>query len=145
MTEQEIVINSIEEKTTKANKPYLRLDTNVGWLSSFDAQSNSELRKCVGKEVLCEVEDSGQFKNIKHFIEVVGEATSTPMTEAKKVTSATTMYVSYAKDIFIELYKTIGAQEGLKPEEYSVEVIMKKATKLVKQAQKEFEQSLNDD
>jgi len=107
-------ILDFEDKSTQAGKPYVRFKTNDGWMSCFDSLSNTALKKLKGQSASVEVIEQGDFKNIKKcygasdevVVEKIGMGDPNKANENLKVrggTNHTTMYVSYAKDIFLEL------------------------------------------
>ena len=137
MTKQIIQIEEVEDKTTKAGKKYKRFKTSVGWVSCFDSVAFEALTKLVGFNAEVELVEKGEFKNISACYGTdAGEA----QVEVKKVPqetkvsnkSHTTMYVSYAKDIFCALESR--QTEGIETKE-----LMNQAIELVKQAKEAFE------
>ena len=100
-------ILDFEDKLTQAGKPYTRFKTGEGWMSCFDIESCSALKKLHKSNASVEVTESGEFKNIKKCygssdeeVKTEKPGESAPVVKSK---SSTTMYVSYAKDIFCEL------------------------------------------
>ena len=138
-----LLIEDYEDKKTKDNKRYVRFKTSDGWMSCFDSVSNDALKAFEGKTACVEVTTSGDFSNIKKCYGVAEEISEVAQEEVKaevfkpgaKVglapNKSTTMYVSYAKDIFCEIY-----QEG---NGISHDTVMGEAIKLVKQAKEAFE------
>ena len=99
-------IIEFEDKITKAGKTYSRFKTNEGWMSCFDLESCKMLKKYQGNSASVEVLEQGDFKNIKKCYGEAGnedsqvEVVKIGDTKASNNKNAT-MYVSYAKDIFI--------------------------------------------
>jgi len=136
-------IEDYEDKKTTAGKRYTRFKTSDGWMSCFDSKATGALKGMEGKEVSVEVKESddGKFKNIHKYhgeaTEEVVETVKPGFTgghedwKKKPSNSHTTMYVSYAKDIFnvIQSNGTTG----------NAEQNMELSIKLVKQAKQSFE------
>jgi len=101
-----IEIIDFEDKITKAGKTYGRFKTNEGWVSCFDVKSCDMLKGLKGKSASVELIEQGDFKNIKKCYGEAGnedsqvEVVKIGDTKASNNKNAT-MYVSYAKDIFI--------------------------------------------
>lgn len=145
MIKENLSIIEYEEKKTSAGKMYCRFNTNEkGWVSCFDLKVIEELKSNAGKIVEVEIiekeSEDGQkvFTNIRKVIKVVNttvnknEDIKNPQ-EVKRTNIATTMYTSYAKDIFCGMLQVESAQE------IPNEMLMEAAIKLVKQAKKAFE------
>jgi hypothetical protein len=142
-----IEIEDFEDKKSQNGKRYTRFKTNDGWMSAFEKDIIDALKENEGEIVSVEIaidEEKG-FKNIRKFIgkadkiEVVkplkfDKIESKPNVVAK---DTTTMYVSYAKDIFCRLMETDGKE---KPKSWQdIDGEMTKAINLVKQAKYAFE------
>ncbi len=138
-----------EDKKTKDNKRYVRFKTSDGWMSCFDSLSNDKLKEFEGKTACCEVVVSGDFSNIKkcygerdpeavedYKTEEINAPVVRPGEAQKSVVKLngknTTMYVSYAKDVFLGIVKPDLAVDELKN-------TMKTAVEIVKQAKEAFE------
>ena len=99
-------IIEFEDKETKAGKAYNRFKTNEGWISCFNSKDCEMLRGFKGKSASVELIEQGDFKNIKKCYGEAGnedanvEVVKIGDTKASNNKNAT-MYVSYAKDIFI--------------------------------------------
>lgn len=140
--ETTITINKIEEKTKKDGKQYTRVSTDKGWLSCFDAAASTALRASQGAPVRVEITESGEYRNISKVIgaeEFAGAKVSNvvlPVSSVavKPVSAQTSMYVSYAKDIFLALV----ASEIL-PNDTSLKEMMNRSIELVKQARLSFD------
>ena len=129
-------IQDFEDKKTKAGKRFTRFKTNDGWMSCFDSDEIAKLKEYEGKWASVETKESGEFQNISKCYGAVAEEdkieTAKPGEfKAAKSTAPASMYVSYAKDIFICLEKALTDKNG--PE------IMEQAITLVKQAKEAFE------
>ena len=109
-----IEIKSFEEKKKKDGSNYLRVETSSGWASVFDNELAETIKNSVGKVLSVELTEKGNFKNItKLYGEGKGTApTETPTTPTTTMPQAnsdgkhTTMYVSYAKDLWICMQET---------------------------------------
>ena len=117
-------INDIQEAEAKSGKTYYKVATNEGQMSCFEKVEADKLANNVGRSLDVEVATSadGKFKNIRKVYEDTPvikpgvpqetqgsykEAFYTPKV-SNKFTEAinrksTTMYTSYAKDIFIAM------------------------------------------
>lgn len=121
-----------EDKKTQAGKRYTRFKTSDGWVSCFDIKTIDELKKWEGKTASVEIVTSGDFSNIK---KCYGNAVSEDSEEVevekigKSFNRNTTMYVSYAKDIFCALVD----------KEKDIPDQMESAIALVKRAKEAFE------
>ena len=128
-----IKINGVTEETSKAGKKYWKVQTNKGVMSVFDEPVVGKLYECWRTQQEIDV-DAQQSKDLK-YVNIRGfEQPVTKPIMRKPSPQAdynpTSMYVSYAKDIFIALQPS-----GL---EGNAEERMKLAINLVKQAHKEF-------
>ena len=150
--ETNIQIIEYEDKTAKTGRMYTRFKTNVGLASAFDEEVIKPLKTAVGKMVKVELATDANkgFKNIRKFIEIVKnekiEAEEMkPQQFGKSNNKNTTMYVSYAKDLCIELIKhemkksekVDNGEEEIRP--FTTVEYMKLAIELVKKAKEEFE------
>ena len=127
-----------------SGKPYCKFLTDKGWMNAFDSETIDPLKKSVGKFVEVEMierktMDGASFKNISKYIGVGKEEEMIEGTEKiqdvkPSVNRNATMYVSYAKDVFVELSKTkldLGKQ--------GYDKLMEIAIRVVKQAKEAFE------
>ena len=159
MVKTNLKILKHEDKTSQNGKDYCRFDCVYGdgshkWMSVFEKDIIKDLKESEGRLVSVEVEQSadGKFWNIRQFHGcIAGNLTSDeidsvvngehPTQESvQKIRTpdpTTTMYVSYAKDIFIAM---INDDLGSKTERFNtnLEERMKIAIQLVKQAQEAF-------
>lgn len=140
-----------EDKKTQAGKRYVRFKTSEGWMSCFDSVSCDMIKNFEGKSASCEVVEQGDFQNIKKCYgkavdeeadedEEIVKKVEKPSEDIKKAPlrsnnkyEPTSMYVSYAKDIFCA---TIGLMKG---QDINGTQQMKNAIELVKQAKEAFE------
>jgi len=161
----QIKILKHENKTSKEGKDYTRFNTSQGWVSAFDTDIIEDLKKAEGRTASVELATSedGKFKNIRKFYGIVAHGLEEKQEEevgedglvsfekpkvikpeqlGKSVYQPTSMYVSYAKDIFCALL------ENIKPTtaDFNVEMakvafrnVMNESIELVKQAHKAFE------
>lgn len=134
MTKQKLEIQDFEDKKSKDGKRYTRFKTSDGWMSCFEGDVTEELKKCEGQFKIVEVAESGNFKNIRQVypngepVESVVIAGEEPKPKKNGVFEKDP--VGLAVDVFV----------ALKPEgEESVDLVMRKATELVQQAQRAFE------
>ena len=134
--ETTIVVKSVIDKQTQAGKVYWLVSTEQhGLMAVWDAIMAETLRKSVGTPLGVELAVKGDFKNIKKILpapvaSAPGQADK--FAEARAVKN-TTMYVSYAKDLYLSLMMTAN------PEKDTPEKVMAVCIALVKQAIKEFE------
>ena len=133
-------ILDFEDKKTNAGKRYVRFKTSDGWMSCFDSASCENLKKFKDKIASVEIIESGEFKNIKKCYgessdedleDVVPEKPGEP-SAPKAPNRNTTMYVSYAKDIFCAI------QESYNKENATFKDVMNDCIDLVKQAREAF-------
>ena len=138
-------ILEIEPKLTKDEKKYWRVKTSVGWMNCW----KEDIKEYVGKVACVEVTEKegtnfrGEpivFKNIINVygesedeIAVKGETDEKPEVvrpgETIPKSRNTTMYVSYAKDVFCAMYE----------KDFNKEDLMNMAVNLIKQAKSAFE------
>ena len=139
---QQTVIKDLEKKTTKTNKPFLRVKIgDDSWVSCFESGTIEDIGRLVGKTVNMDIIDSKGFRNIK-MVEEAENQSPQPMTGGLERTSYnasnnTTMYVSYAKDIFVSLISRI-SQTDFDANNTDFEALMQIATNSVNQAIKEI-------
>jgi len=140
---QKIFVQS-EDKVSKAGKPYSRFKDDAGvWMSAFDEETITPLKANLNKpvEVTIQTTDKG-FVNIRSFDNTIeGAATKvaspTTTTISRNEGSAkATMYVSYAKDIFIELHRVNGEVDG---KQVSLKELQDSALMIVQNMRREFE------
>ncbi len=145
--EELIKIDKHEDKTSKDGKDYTRFncvfENNASkWMSAFETDVIASLKSNENEWIIAEVAQSGDYWNIRKFVglpdgkQEVTKPTSTGSTTVNSSTSSseytpTTMYISYAKDIFIELH-TVDAMTIQSPD------LMSLAIELVKQAHEAF-------
>ena len=126
----DLEILDFEDKKTNDGKRYTRFKTSKGWMSCFDKIAIDKLKENEGKRVTVETSQKGDFFNIRKFVGIA----KSPQNEAQdhhepqKGRDMTSMYVSYAKDLFLgflEKYKDIPTfKESI--------AMMQNCTKLVK-------------
>lgn len=134
-------------RVTKAGVNYARINTSEGWWNCFNATAINKIEELIDKTAALEIREEGDFRNIlKCFgeakrdvedveVEKPGEIKQAMLRQRahddrqSKTNNYTTMYTSYAKDIFCE--KDFGM--GTNKED------MQEAIKLVKQAKEAFE------
>ena len=139
-------ILEIEPKLTKDEKKYWRIKTSEGWISCFDKIASAKVKEFLGGIACVEVIQSGDFSNIKKCygaseeldqpeepIETVRPGEVKNSSQGKTMVNGkptTTMYVSYAKDIFVAMNDK---------EWNSNKDQMQEAIDVVKQAREAFE------
>lgn len=138
-----ILLESFEDP--KSPKHPTRFKTSEGWMSAFDTDLCKTLKEHVGTGIAVElnITEKGNFKNIMGILgyeENTGEVTKIGKPADNKTFKKapsfsgddkfTTMYVSYAKDLFINLNdgKTALTEKA----------IMDKAIAVIKQAKEAF-------
>ena len=158
--ETKFKVNEIEGKLDKKGTQYWIVDTDQGIMSCWDENMVKECNEAMNSDsfVTLNVEINGDYKNIRKpkvngikspLTKVSYEGTKLPMAkETIHVSSGsmttgngkingrydpTSMYVSYAKDIFNELLLT--TEDRMEKESTK---IMTRAIELVKQAQEGF-------
>jgi len=148
---KKLEITKFEHKITGAGKPYIRFQTNEGWMSCWDSVISEKLQELIGKSVEMDItEKPGQnfkgedivYKNIigivgecedidKVVVEKVGVPQETKVSKPNEIQVG--VYTSYAKDIFVALHERANL-------ETQAEITnMALAIKLVKQAKEAFE------
>jgi hypothetical protein len=151
MEKVNLEIIDFEDKKTKAGKRFTRFNTDQGWMSCFDAKACEALKEIQpGVKVCVEiaVDEEKGFKNIRGISK--GSADTQPKTqpEAKKeptmapiankpAFNQASMYVAYAKDVFVTLYDNKSMEEGKEP--VDADILMTAAIDLIKQAKTAFE------
>jgi hypothetical protein len=127
-----IKIDKTQNKVSKNDKVYLKVNDKY---TCFEQDIIEKIKENMGKEMNLKVEESNGYFNIRGILND-NEIDETPKqqerTEEQKGNNRhSTMYVSYAKDIFCALVPN--------NEKYSVEELMGLSIGLVKQAKKHFE------
>lgn len=139
-------IMEFEDKTSAQGKSYTRFKTERGWMSCFEEDVIQGLKQIVGGHADVDVATSDKgFMNIRGFrtanqqVQQVNPQTqATPQPQASPSFSGdkhTTMYVSYAKDIYLALVEKFEKPDA---ESDPHKVYMAKAINLVKQAREAF-------
>ena len=153
MVKTKLKIIKHENKTGKGGRDYTRFQTSNGWMSAFDDELIEDLKAAEGRIVSVEVAESDKgFFNIRKFygidatakelddeiescdklIDAIdpkkGNSDKTVPVKDKSIYTPTSIYVSYAKDIFCAMFKEGNAEET-----------MQRCIALVKQAHKAFE------
>lgn len=113
-----IEVKSVEKKMSKLDKPYWEIETDKGKMTVHDEEIVKQLSAVYANNKFASVDmtESGDWKNIHKFFEQVeladtatyghdGSGDKSPIA-TEKVPAVpgpknTTMYVSYAKDIYI--------------------------------------------
>ena len=102
------LISASEEKTSKDGKSkFTTFKTSEGIMNCFDSKVCSHLLSNMGRHVIVEVEEKGNFKNIKAYTsssevktEFVGVGI-TPAVAPSAPDKSATMIMSYVKDLVI--------------------------------------------
>jgi hypothetical protein len=109
MTEEKVVIQQIEAKSTKSGTPMWTITTSAGKMSCFDKAIADQLFSLINKTVALEIQMQGTYKNIKKFIREESGGVSKQNTRL----SSASCCISYAKDLCVagkieikELYAT---------------------------------------
>ncbi len=145
MNKIKIIIEDFEDKKYGGNKRFTRFKTDQGWMSCFDKKIIETLKDNTEIAIIVDVdvdEEKG-WQTIKKFIKVAEGDEELENSEAKeekkpsekpaaasKGFSHTTMYVSYAKDIFCAMFQDTDLSDAKGYMELSID--------LVKQARDEF-------
>ena len=139
MTKIKLTLTGFDDAKKKDGTPYYKFHTSEGDMACFDPKLGILLRSFINQEVEVDIQTKGDFKNIVDLFEGVGEipqeATMNKISEAPKTNdefNPTTMYVSYAKDIFIVMVQLGQIKD-------SQIQAMDSAIDLVKQAREAFE------
>lgn len=152
MKQNKIEIIDYEVKKSSAGKRYWRFETSIGWMSCFNEKEATIVITYVGKKVGVEWKESPNpndedhpYKNIQKVLpDFEGEELEAPEDpntltskdavkpgiSVKSTFNQASMYASYAKDIFCELWKEGSTQ---------TESVMADSINLVKQAKEAFE------
>lgn len=127
-----LVFMGKEEKVAKNNRPYTRYNTSDGkWYTCFDTKVKEVLDSAVGKDSVVECEVDGNVIKWTEFMTLNPKAEN--VFPASKISDKNnTMYVSYAKDIFIALL-TADAKLNITNKE-----IMDLSINLIKHAKEAF-------
>ena len=123
-----------EEKISKDGKPYKRYKDYDGvWYTCFNSDAKKILEKAIKEQlpVVCDVD--GNLIRWTELYSVPEEQIVISNAPKKKTFDSTTMYVSYAKDIFVSLI------ERKVPINRSDSEVMQDCIDLVKQAKEDFE------
>jgi len=133
-------IISHEDKTSKGGKDYTRFNTSQGWMSVFETEIIESLKNSEGKEVDVEVaeSDDGKFKNIRKILtdeeSSKAETVISGSMKHKGTYEPTSMYVSYAKDVLVELLHNVKDWNTV-----NIDALIEQSIKAVKQAREAFE------
>jgi len=152
MEKKSIGINILfaEEKLSKSNKPYYRVQHNLGWSTTFDKELYLEFAGNIGATYEAIVNEN---EIITGIVQQISKAPAQPVKAEQPKSTATyinkktepasvyqansnkeqSMYTSYAKDIFIKMLEVTPSSDQRKLNEMMLE-----AVELVKQARKEF-------
>ena len=143
-------IEKFEQRTSmKTGKTYFVFHTVLGEMSAFESKIIDDLKAYVGTDAAIEIEytDTNGFKNIKA---ILGKAPfgavnkGAEMIAEARASKDTSIYTSYAKDIFLALYtgeKILEEKREDNVKGMSIVTnfeLMRRATELVKQARDVF-------
>lgn len=139
-------INKIEErKSPKTGRVYKVLETSLGSISCFDEEILKQLS--VGKTYDVEITEKRGFKNIASVKKEVttngGAEAPTSFQGSKWKPNTQTMYVSYAKDVFIYLHAKLHevvTDEKLR-KNLTPDIVMAESIKLIQQAKEAFDEN----
>ncbi len=139
-----VKIEDFEDKKAANGTRYTRFKTSDGWMSCFDKKTIEALKQLEGETVSLNitVDEEKGWKNIKGLVgkaESDGKPLKAIESERKPLLTSndyepTSMYVSYAKDIFVALLESTP-----KGSELDVNDVMRIAIDRVIQAKKAFE------
>ena len=149
--EKKLKILNVEWKVGKdSGKKYLKAQVEhqdngeSEWMSCFEDDLIAKISKCVGQELTLTFETSGKWTNIRGVGEVSGKDSGNPDDPKSKEHSShkvsnnkyepNSMYVSYAKDIFVCLMSDVGSNVT----QDELQGLMTTAIQLVKQAREAF-------
>lgn len=141
MEKTNLSIEDFEDKKSQGGKRYTRFKTSQGWMSAFDKETIDKLKENEGKEVCVEiaVDEEKGFKNIRKFVGAAEESQKDEKPEvvrpgsSKPAFNQASMYVSYAKDLFLGMIETATANK------IPAKTVMTECIELVKQAKEAFE------
>ena len=148
MTKQEIKIINFGDKQGK-NKNFTWFKTDKGIMNCFDTNIIEDLKKIEGRTASVEVEENNGYKNITKFNGCVAGSNGkmdkkpiSPKDFGKEIKESlksakyepTSMYVSYAKDVFIALVN----KSELAQNKLTANNNMKLACDLIKKMREEF-------
>ena len=148
---QNIQIIEVENKLTKAGKPFSRVNTSMGWLACFDKDSCGLLPNLIGKTAVVEIKQSvankgtPEEKVFQNIAKVLGEAQEDKVEVVKmnvpvetkgysKTTRQDTFHTAYAKDVFIAMLEGTDKNAVIDPK-----AMMETAIGVVQQAKDHFE------
>ncbi len=151
MEKKNLRIAGCEDKVSQNGKKYTRFKTlsidgtMENWMSVFDVKIIASLKDALmkGKAVCVSiaVDEEKGYKNIRAYHGLAEEnfnvdEKKVKIAESTKDNKFASMYVSYAKDIFVAMFEALDhpAKEVL-----SNSALMNEAVKLIKQAKLEFE------
>lgn len=139
-----LLIKDITEKESKAGRKYFSVETDKGTYSVFEFDLAQTIGINKGNQIQCECASNDRgFKNIRKFLSVVEiQKIGTPATkeiarENYMENKSTTMYVSYAKDLFCQLIAKAENCEIMGAKNIE-EAVMQRSINLVKQAKESF-------
>lgn len=137
-----IEIRGISIKEGKTGQQYFSIETDQGIVTCFEKPIVDELKKNVGNHVKVEIAENAKgFRNLRKFLGIATktEVQAKPQAEPRadlfaeaRDSKNKAMFVSYAKDIFLEILKSKMPEE---PET----AVMIRAIKLVKMAIQSFD------
>jgi len=118
-------------------------------MSCFDGKSSTSLKELKGQSVNVEIQESGEFKNIKKFYEVSsgdvpvevekpGEQAATPRPRSKGEAFPTSMKVSYAKDCFCAMVTRISQSKFDEMSEEDIKKLMDTSITVIEMAMTKF-------
>ena len=160
---QTITINDIKEIERVGKKSWWAVETSHGKMSCWDQGITTQLGIAYASKqnVKVETDQKGEYINITKFIGMTKDAVEQQTKDYRPMTPGnaditvkpkdafnngssknTTMYTSYAKDVFIQLIgetKMIPVIEGDPSSKEGLTMIMDTAIALVKQAKGAFE------
>lgn len=139
---------AFEDKNTQAGKGYVRWKTDAGWMSCFDSKSNEKMKALSGEKVEVEVIESGEFQNIKKFLEKAKIDAGAGLEEigaeihksavGEKKDGKREMYISYAKDAFCAIVTRISQSKFDEMSREEIAELMDLSIAVIKRAERAF-------
>lgn len=122
MTQQQIVVQSVENATTKTNKPYAKVNTNIGFMQSWDMNLSEALRQRIGQIINVETTIKGQYTSIDKIIGTSYGVQQMPFktstgNQGVNQKKQSSFELSYAKDIFCALAAGYECEDPVKKDE----------------------------
>lgn len=150
-----LLIVDYEDKKTQDGKRFVRFKTSceefgVKWMSCFDLKAAKEIKEFENKAACVECVKSGDFINIKKCYGKEAEFVGMGMIDEgveievekhspEKNNRNATMYVSYAKDVFICLSEIESKELGIGEKRSPINDVIQQSIEVVKKFKEAFE------